>query len=134
MFKLMPSQKALDHYRPYMQEHRLSYFADTRASWIGRDLKSVFGEHLASCRGAIDRRLPAGRAILRIEGFVDGPGVKFPLEREIVLTDATGKIDGLGNTLVAAETRGGQDFVAYADGGAVAAYFITADGIACRFA
>jgi hypothetical protein len=60
--------------------------------------------------------------------------VKFPLKREIVLTDASGKIDGLGNTLVVSEKRGGQDFVAYADSAAAAAYVITPNGRACRFA
>jgi hypothetical protein len=133
LFELTPDQNALDHFRPYMQQNRLSYFADERASWPGRDLKSVFGEPIGGCRGAIDTRSPAG-ATIRLQGFIDGPGVRFPLEREIVLADAEGKIDGLGNTLAISEKRGGQDFVAYADTAAAAAFLITPDHKACRFA
>ena len=133
LFALYPDQRALDYYRPYMQQNRLSFFADDRASWIGRDLESVFGHPVTNCKGAIDTRAPAGHAILRLEGFVEGPGAKFPLKREIVLTDAKGKINGLGNTLITYEKRGGLDFVAYADGAAVAAYVITPDSKACRF-
>jgi hypothetical protein len=85
------------------------------------------------CRGSIDRRLPAGDGKFRLEGFVDGPGVRFPLERQIVLTDAAATIDGVGNTLVISEKRGGLDFVAYAGTEADAAYVITPDGKPCKF-
>ena len=133
LFELMPDQKSLDYYRPYMQQHGLSFFADDRASWPGRDLRSVFGDPVNGCRGSIDRRLPAGDGKFRLEGFVDGPGVRFPLERQIVLTDAAATIDGVGNTLVISEKRGGLDFVAYAGTEAAAAYVITPDGKPCKF-
>ena len=133
LFALIPEQRLLDYYRPYMKQHRLSFFADNRASWPGRELKTVFGGPIGGCRGSIDRRVPAGDAKFRLEGFVDGPDVKFPHERQIVVTDGAGRIDGLGNTLVVSEKRGGQDFIAYGDAAAVAAYVITPDGKACRF-
>jgi len=50
-----------------------------------------------------------------------------------VLTDRAGTIDGIGNTLVVSEKRGGQDFVAYGGSAAVDAYVITPDGKACKF-
>jgi len=134
LFELMPDQNSLDYYRPYMRQHHFSFFADDRAYWIDRNLNTVFRNTPGECGGSIDQRLPAGHTIFRIEGFVEGPSVKFPLKREIVLTDASGKIDGLGNTLVVSEKRGGQDFVAYADSAAAAAYVITPNGRACRFA
>jgi hypothetical protein len=133
LFELMPEQKSLDYYRPYMRQHGLSFFADDRASWPGREVKTVFGDPVNGCSGSIDRRIPAGVGKLRLEGFVNGPGVKFPQERQIALTDAAGKINGLGNTLVTSEKRGGLDFVAYADNTASGAYLITPDGKACRF-
>jgi hypothetical protein len=132
LFELMPEQKSLDYYRPYMKQHRLSFFADDRASWPGRELKTVFGDPIGGCRGSIDRTVPAGDGKFRLEGFADGPGVKFPHERQIVLTDAAGRINGLGNTLAVSEKRGGGDFVAYADGTAAEAYLITPAGKACR--
>jgi hypothetical protein len=133
LFELYPEQRVLDYYRPYMLQRRLSFFADERASWVGRDLRSTFGDSAAVCKGSIDTRVPAGHGLERLEGFVVGPGARFPLKREIVLTDAAGEIDGLGNTLVISEKRGGQDFVAYADTKADASYVITPDGKACKF-
>ena len=134
LFKLIPDQPALDYYRPYLQQNRLSYFAEDRASWMGRDLKMVFGEPAQGCGGRMDSQTPAGPGKLRVEGFVTGPGVGRARKTEIVLTDAAGKIDGIGNTL-ATRTRGvGWDFAAYVNSAVSKAYLITPNKQACRFA
>jgi len=73
LFRLTPDQKILDYYRTYLQPNRLSYFADERASWIGRDLKSVFGNSADACGGRIDSRTPAGK-VVRLEGYVMAKG------------------------------------------------------------
>jgi hypothetical protein len=133
LFLLFPDQRILDYHRAYMRKNRLSVFADARASWIARDVPSVFGAPVTGCRGRIDAEFPAGPGKVRLEGFVSGTSVRFPRESQIVLADAAGKIDGLGNTL-AIQSRGeGLDFVAYADAASGAAYVITAQGSACKF-
>lgn len=134
--EMFPDQQLIDHWVPYLREHRLSVFADERARWIGRTADELFAAGAKSdCLGRIDEIASSGGATFRLLGYVAGPGVSLIRKTDIVFAGASGRIVGLGRTMATEDGRGGVKFLGYTgktDLGAITAFAVMPGGGLCR--
>jgi hypothetical protein len=136
MSQMYPDNATLARDVPYLKEHRLSVFAENRATWVGRRLVDVFRiDPKARCAGLIEARTPTETGSVRLTGYVAGPRTSRFAKTDIVFTDPSGRIIGLGRTLVGDE-HGGERFLGYAEGrsGALIAWVVGAGSSVCQLA
>jgi hypothetical protein len=135
MYTILPDQKRLDELTPYMRENRLSFFRDTRSSWVGRNLRDVFPKVQRGCEGMISGVTSLEHGGFRLDGSIEVSEVPFPSGRKIVVADAAGKIEGLGNSVMQRQSSHGTKFAAYVyapDRLGFVPYLVISDRVACQ--
>lgn len=93
MSPMVPDQRLLDHWTPYLREHQLSVFAEPRATWTGKrisDLPAAF----APCQGEIGELFPTGGDTRRARGTIPRNG-----KLDIAFVDSSGIVAGTGRTI-----------------------------------
>ncbi len=100
MYTILPDQERLDGLEPYMKKHRLTFFHDARVSWMDRNLKDLFPKVASSCKGTASGVTLLKNGGFRIEGVLAAGETHFPEERQIVVADQAGKVEGLGCSIV----------------------------------
>lgn len=136
MSEMYPDQPLIDHWVPYLREHRLSVFADRRATWMGVGIQQLFPAAMsADCRGRVDEVAPSGSATQRMLGYISGHGVSLTRKTDILVAGESGQIVGIGRTMATGDARGGVKFLGYSGGAdprSVTAYALMPEGRLCR--
>jgi hypothetical protein len=95
----------------------------------------VFGiDSEARCSGSIESTVSTTTGALRVTGHVAGLGVSRFAKTDVIFTDASGRIAGLGRTLMEDDDRGRERFLGYAEAksATLVAWRVEPNGLACR--
>ncbi len=136
MARSYPDQRLLDHWTPYLREHRLAVFSERRANWPGRTIANSLVVKGSEACGLTMQSIERAERGWRARGLIFGDAGPFAKRSDLVFADASGLIVGVGLTYYVPELTGAQEqFLGYLDNASAAfqaVYLATPDGTARR--
>ena len=92
---IFPDQQSLDHWIPYLREHHLADFANSKAAWIGQPVSLLIpSKKVESCQASLDKPLENGR----VTGKIARSLVSRYGGTDIVFSGRDGRVVGMGRT------------------------------------
>jgi hypothetical protein len=92
---LWPAKAEREERVEFLRQQSLALFHETRAAWMGKRVADLFPPATEGCIGAIEKKVNLDASSWRVQGWAWNPHASTSPD-DILLTDATGRIIGLG--------------------------------------